>query len=159
MRPPFQGRDRPKTKTRAGARVWISKSLSGKGDSRPCSADLLEGLANAFLHRLDRFGRDLLGKRRKFPGLLGERLDLPARMCGRNLDHVREGSGAQQFSTVIEVGPTSPRTILEAVYVLSLSRVTTRAKPESSGRMWGFSSSRRISTNVTEQRPASCLAN
>src|SRR5262249_2485662 len=73
-----------------------------KPERSTSSGDLAERLGDAALERLGRLGRDLLGKRCKLFGLLGESLEVLARMGGRELDDLGERLHVEQLAGVVE---------------------------------------------------------
>ena len=85
-----------KTKARATGPGFMQKHTAEPGRSpgpaqrHGRSGDLLEHLGHAFLDRLGGLGRDLLRQRSELLGLRGHRLELLARMRGRQFDHLGE---------------------------------------------------------------------
>src|SRR6516165_11610277 len=66
--------------------------------------DLAERLVHAALDRLCGLGRNLLRERAKLLALLGERLELLARMGARQFDHFRQRLCGDQFAGEVERG-------------------------------------------------------
>src|ERR1700720_960472 len=78
---------RSTAKSPGGPGLWRTRGAALRRRMRR-SRGLLDERGEAILDRFGGVGRDLLGERRQFLGLRGQRLDLLARMRGRNLDHL-----------------------------------------------------------------------